>query len=93
VRRLTEWMGLAYEPSQLEFWNRDHIGSEKRGYEWVKQQKTRYFDLRWKTELPVHLQQQVCGDKLAIGYLRELGLEFTDEGLTRLPGSLPYAEK
>jgi hypothetical protein len=84
VRRLTEWMGLAYEPGQLEYWNREHIGTEKRGYEWVKKQKTRYFDLRWKTDLPVDLQERICGDGLVVDYLRELGLGFTEDGLTRL---------
>jgi len=29
VRRLTEWMGLTYEPRQLEYWSREHIGRRK----------------------------------------------------------------
>lgn len=84
VRRLTEWMGLTYEPGQLEYWNRQHIGTEKRAYEWVKEQKAQYFDLRWKTDLPLELQEQICHDRLVNKYLRELRLSFTDEGLTRL---------
>jgi hypothetical protein len=90
VRRLTEWIGLTYEPGQLEYWNCEHIGTEKRGYEWIKEQKTRYFDLRWKTELPLELQEQIRRDRLVNEYLGELGLRFADEGLTRLSGSDPY---
>jgi hypothetical protein len=84
VRRLTEWMGLTYEPGQLEYWNHQHIGTEKRAYEWVKEQKAQYFDLRWKTDLPLELQEQICHDRLVNKYLQELRLAFTDEGLTRL---------
>ena len=83
VRRLTEWMGLTYEPGQLDYWNFQHIGTEKRAYEWVKERKVRYFDLRWKTDLPLELQEQICRDRLANEYLREFGLAFTDEGVTR----------
>jgi len=90
VRRLTEWMGLTYEPRQLEYWSGEHIGSEKRAYEWVKKQKTHHFDLRWKTELAPEWQARICCDRLVNDYLRELGLAFTDEGLTRLSGSDPY---
>jgi hypothetical protein len=93
VRRLTEWMGLTYEPGQLEYWNREHIGTEKRGYEWVKKQKTRYFDLRWKTDLTAELQERICNDRLVTGYMQELGLGFTEEGLTKLPGSHSYDEQ
>jgi hypothetical protein len=83
VRRLTEWIGLTYEPSQLDYWNYQHIGTEKRAYEWVKEQKVRYFDLRWKSDLPLELQEQICRDRLMNEYLQELGLAITDEGLTR----------
>jgi hypothetical protein len=91
VRRLTEWAGLTYEPSQLEYWNREHIGTQRRGYDWVKEQKTAYFDLRWKTELPLPLQEQICRDQTVNKYVRELGLAFTDEGLTRVSEVPPYS--
>jgi hypothetical protein len=85
VQRLTEWMGLNFEPGQLEYWNQDHIGTEKRNYEWIKKQKARYFDLRWQSELPVPLQNQIRANPVVNQYLRELGLAFTDDGLTRQP--------
>ncbi len=91
VRRLTEWMGLTYEPSQLDYWNFQHIGTEKRAYEWVKERKVRHFDLRWKTELPLELQEQIRQDRLVNEYLRQSGLAFTDEGLTRLRD--PYSNR
>jgi len=84
VRRLTEWMGLTYEPGQLDYWNFQHIGTEKRAYEWVKERKVRHFDLRWKTDLPLELQEHICRDRLVNEYLRQFGLALTDEGLSRL---------
>lgn len=97
VRRLTQWMGLTYEPGQLDYWNFQHIGTEKRAYEWVKEQKVRYFDLRWKTDLPLELQKPICHDRLVNQYLRQLGLAFTHEGATRLrdpySNRWPYAEQ
>jgi hypothetical protein len=83
VRRLTEWMGLTFEPGQLEYWNQEHVGTEKRNYEWIKEQKTQYFDLRWQKDLPAPLQDRIRHDPVVNRYVRELGLAFTDNGLTR----------
>jgi hypothetical protein len=59
IRRLMQWIGLEYEPTQLEYWNFEHFGTQKRAYEWVKEKKTKLFDTRWKTELPAALQARV----------------------------------
>jgi hypothetical protein len=91
VRRLMEWIGLSFEPGQLEYWNREHIGTQKRKYEWVKDQKTNYFDLRWKTELRQEIQERIVADRWIKAYLDELGLSLTEEGLTLASGRNPYA--
>jgi hypothetical protein len=85
VRRLMEWIGVIYEPAQLEYWNFDHIGTEKREYEWVKEKKVTFIDLRWQSELPMEMQKTISEDGLLTAYLSSLGLAFTADGLTRHP--------
>jgi hypothetical protein len=85
VRRVMEWAGLTYEPGQLEYWNFNHVGTEKRGYEWVKEQKATFIDLRWQTELPAVAQEAARRDSHTGRYLASLGLRLVDDGLTRLP--------
>lgn len=84
VRRLSEWIGLPFEPGQLEYWRREHHGTQKSEYEWVKKAKTtQHFDQRWKTDLPAATQEAVIGNDDVQAYLRELGLSVTADGLTR----------
>jgi len=88
IERLMQWLGLTYEPGQLEYWNFEHIGTQKANYEWVKQQKTNYFDLRWQTDLPKPIQDRIVRDPHIGRYLEGLGLRMVDNGLTRGgPGS------
>jgi hypothetical protein len=83
VRRLTEWLKLSYEPAQLEYWNFEHIGTQKREYEWVKEKKVQFIDLRWQSELPADVQRNIRDDRVIGEYLSSLGLKFADNGLTR----------
>lgn len=83
VRRLMEWLELRYEPAQLEYWNFEHIGTQKRNYEWVKEKKATFIDLRWQSELPPDVQQAIRKDRLIGEYLSSLELNFADNGLTR----------
>jgi len=93
IRRLMEWIGLPFEPEQLEYWNKDHIGTQKRNYEWVKEQKTtQHFDLRWKTELPADAQARITGDRRVRNYLAGLKVAFTEEGLRRAGDAYARAE-
>ena len=84
-----EWMGVPYEPSQLEYWNFEHIGTEKKAYEWVKEKKEMFIDLRWKSELPQDVQQAILQDRLVKAYLERIGLKYVENGLSRLdsPGA------
>ncbi len=90
IERLMTWLGLAYEPGQLEYWNFDHIGTQKTNYEWVKQQKTNYFDLRWQQDLPKPTQDRIARDPHIAHYLQSLDLRMVADGLTRgRPGPSP----
>ena len=83
IQRLMEWLELSYERAQLEYWNFEHIGTQKRDYEWVKEKKATFIDLRWQSELPADVQQTISKDPLIGEYLSSLGLKFVDNGLTR----------
>ena len=83
VQRLMEWLKLSYEPAQLEYWNFDHIGTQKRAYEWVKEKKAQFIDLRWQSEVPAEVQRNIREDRCIGEYLSSLGLMFAENGLTR----------
>jgi hypothetical protein len=84
IRRLMEWIGLPFEPSQLEYWNKDHIGTQKRNYEWVKEQKNKqHFDLRWKSEMSLETQQRITRNRRVRRYLADINVALIDEGLRR----------
>jgi hypothetical protein len=84
LKKLMDWIGLTYEPTQLEYWNVKHHGTQKSDYEWVKQRKTQYMDLRWQTDLPPTTLQRAATLPAILAYVNELGLTFTTDGLTRL---------
>jgi hypothetical protein len=89
VGQLMQWVGLPFEPGQLEYWNRQHIGTQKRKYDWVKEQRTTYFDIRWRTELAQAVQDRIVADRWINAYLAELSLRFVEDGLTRLAEDTP----
>jgi hypothetical protein len=91
VRRIMEWIGLDYQPEQLEYWRRDHHGTQKQDYEWIKQKRAHYFDLRWKSFLTQTETQAIAHNADLQRYLTTLGLAMTDEGLVRLDsqGTIP----
>ena len=82
--RLMKWIGLPFEPAQLEYWNKDHIGTQKRNYEWVKEQKTKqHFDTRWKTDLPTEIQSRVANNDRVLNYLADIKISLLEDGLQR----------
>jgi hypothetical protein len=83
VSTLMDWIGLKYEPTQLEYWNFKHHGSQKSEYEWVKKNKTQFIDLRWQTELPESTILRTRRNQQILNYLDQIGLAFTEDGLTR----------
>ncbi len=84
LRRLDSFLDLDYEPDQLEYWRFQHHGTQKPTYEWIKQQKTRYFDTRWKTFVPATVQQAICEDPVVKRYLERQNLAFDADGLRRV---------
>ncbi len=83
IRRITEGLGLTFEPGQLEYWTREHHGSQKTTYEWVKKDKVRHFDVRWKEFLSDRFQASIEKDAVLQRYLTSQDLHLTADGLTR----------
>jgi hypothetical protein len=84
VEGLMKWLGLKFEPGQIEYWNFEHHGTQKSEYEWIKQKKGSYFDTRWKSYLTEQEQLQIIEHPLVQRYLAELNICANDEGLTKL---------
>jgi hypothetical protein len=59
VEEMMSWVGVEYEPTQLEYWNFEHHGTQKHEYQWIKKEKTRHFDLRWKSFLSEDVQNGI----------------------------------
>jgi hypothetical protein len=84
VGRIMEWVGLDYQPEQLEYWRRDHHGTQKQDYEWIKDKRAHYFDVRWKSFLSPAQARAIERNADVQDYLRTSGLTMTDEGLTHI---------
>ncbi|MFZ5766429.1 MAG: hypothetical protein ACOY4H_12660 [Thermodesulfobacteriota bacterium] len=84
LQRLTEAMGLTFEPGQIEYWNFEHHGTQKIEYQWIGQKKeTNYFDMRWKEFLSPTVQQQIFANPDINAYLDSLAIRYHDRGLSR----------
>jgi hypothetical protein len=81
VRSLTERLGLCFERDQLRYWKTEHHGTRKKEYEWVREHNGFYHDLRWKAELPDHIQRAVTENGRIAAYLDQQGLCFTENGI------------
>lgn len=85
VTNLMLWLGQQYEPSQLEYWNFQHHGTEKHQYEWIKANKiTTHVDLRWKDELTPEQNTFITNNTDVKNYIHSLGLQQHDDGLTKI---------
>lgn len=83
MEEVMSWLGMSFEPSQVDYWAHEHHGSQKPDYDWVKESGEKYFDLRWRGELPRLEQQSIAADPDVAAYLDEIGLSIGDDGLTR----------
>lgn len=80
VKRLCDFIGLPYEPGQLDYWNFQHHGTQKKDYA-GKNERT--FDLRWKEFLtPAEIAQILANEKVN-RYLASQNLALNDDGITR----------
>ncbi len=80
VRRVQEWIGAPFEPAQLDYAAHGLHGSQKPEYE---KKSGRYFDTRWKTELPGEIQTRIANHRGVLNYLESMGLRMVEDGLTR----------
>ncbi|MDY6951155.1 MAG: hypothetical protein SWE60_06570 [Thermodesulfobacteriota bacterium] len=85
LRRITKAINLVYEPTQLAYWNFTHHGTQKKEYEWVKDEKTTYFDLRWQAFLSPRRIKEIQNNKHVNNYLEEHRIRIGEEGLTQMP--------
>ncbi|HTB86071.1 MAG TPA: hypothetical protein VK742_20665 [Candidatus Sulfotelmatobacter sp.] len=83
LMRITRWLGLDFEPGQLDYWNKTHIGSLRHSYDWVKEKKTQHFDVRWQTELPPETRKHITENPRVLQYLDDLKIQFAPDGLVR----------
>jgi hypothetical protein len=81
LTRLCDFMGLTFEPAQMDYWNFPHHGSQKKDY---ANSRERMFDLRWKEFLKPAVAQRITRSQPVTSYLAEAGLRFTENGITRL---------
>jgi len=82
LTKLMQWLGCEYEPGQAAYWNFTHHGSTKAEYEWVKKEKTKHFDCRWKDFLNLNQQHRVADNKGVQSFLQHAGVIMTEDGLT-----------
>jgi hypothetical protein len=80
LTRLCDWIGLDFEPAQMDYWNFHHHGTQKKDYAGKKE---RIFDLRWKEFLKPGVAARITRYRPVNDYLESLGLRFTENGLTR----------
>jgi hypothetical protein len=93
VTRLMRWIGLDFEPGQLEHWNVQQHGEEKPEYEWVKQQKKQgHIDLRWRDFLSTEICDAVMSQPPIVALLDRLSLVAGPYGLSRGPAKTAARE-
>jgi hypothetical protein len=80
LTRLCDWIGLKFEPPQMDYWSFQHHGTQKKDYAGTKE---RLFDLRWKEFLKPAVAAKITRYRPVNDYLKSLSLRFTDNGLTR----------
>ncbi len=83
VQELSQWLGVSYEPEQLQYWNFQHHGTQKKEYEWIKEKGSTYFDLRWQEDLSTSQQNSIIQNRDIQKYLRKIGLKDCSDGLTK----------
>ncbi len=88
VARLCDFIGLRYEPSQLDYWNFQHHGTQKKDYA-GKQERT--FDLRWKEFLKPEDNARILNNEKINRYLSAHGLAYTDNGIQSVAATRPRA--
>ena len=79
VKRLCDFIGLPYEPAQLDYWNFQHHGTQKKDYA-GKSERT--FDTRWKGFLKPEEVARILANEKMNRYLESQSLRYDENGIT-----------
>ncbi len=82
---LMAWLGLDFEPRQLQYWTVTHHGSQKPEYMKPPAGGGRFHDLRWKQSLTPDAQQRIANHPEVKRLLAAAGITMTETGLTLHP--------
>ena len=92
---LCRWLGLAFDPSMVRYWEPEHHALAGNGAVsffskrfstpdadyYRRHWRKPFVDLRWKKELPAGFLDQTVHDPEVRRLLEEVGLEFAEDGL------------
>jgi hypothetical protein len=82
--RIMQPLGMRFEPDQMNFGDGRSFGTRKKDYLEMTERSEIRMDCRWRSELPVEVQQMWTSYPAVSRYLESLGLAFSDDGLTRV---------
>lgn len=83
IKDLMEWLGLTFEPEQIDFWKFEHHGSMKQRHLKKGESGPRFHDKRWQEYLSEKVKKDFSENTDVKNFLDELGLVMTDDGLTQ----------
>jgi hypothetical protein len=97
LSRLCDWLGLAYEPTQKDYWKFEHHGPGENGATsafvqrsstsddgfYSQHSRTNFFDLRWKEQLDGEVRRSIEENPAVQQALKILKMEFTETGLQK----------
>lgn len=86
LARLMPLLDLEYEPEQLNYGAAEQHGTRKREYESAATGSRIDLDIRWQSFLDQSQIGRVTGDQRLIDYLQQIGLRFSESGLTEQVG-------
>ncbi len=82
---LMTWLGLEFEPGQLQYWKIVHHGSQKPEYMKPPSAGARFHDVRWQESLSPEVQQRVATHPEVTRCLKAMGATLGATGLTLHP--------
>jgi hypothetical protein len=77
--RLCEFIGLTFEPAQIDYWNFEHHGTQKKDYAGKNE---RSFDTRWKEFLKPDEIARILANEKITRYLASQNLKHDGNGIT-----------
>ncbi|MDZ7359717.1 MAG: sulfotransferase [candidate division KSB1 bacterium] len=97
LARLCDWIGIAYEPAQKEYWRFEHHGPGENGATaaflqnsraseqqfYAAHRQSNFVDLRWKEKLDAEALKAIAENPEVQRLLADLRLEFSETGLQK----------